>query len=258
MDPLPLNDGHSIPRIGLGTWPMSDREAASAVRTALSVGYRLVDTATMYRNESGVGEGVRSSGVPRSEITVTTKLDADDQGYDKTLRAFEASAKRLRLDLVDLYLIHWPHPERSLYVESWRAFVQLRDNGRVRSIGVSNFSPAQIERVIDATGVTPAVNQVELYPGQSQRELRAYHARYQIVTEAYSPLGRGSALRSAVVERLASKYGRTAAQVILRWHIEIGTVPIPKSSNATRIRENVGVFDFALDPADTKALDSRG
>ncbi|HEU4996568.1 MAG TPA: aldo/keto reductase [Gemmatimonadaceae bacterium] len=230
MDPLPLNDGHSIPRIGLGTWPMSDREARSAVGTALSVGYRLIDTATMYGNEAGVGEGVRSSGISRSAIVVTTKLDADDQGYDKTLRAFDGSVKRLGMDVVDLYLIHWPHPERDLYVESWRAFVKLRDDGRVRSIGVSNFSPTQIERVVDATGVTPAVNQVELYPGQPQRELREYHSRYKIVTEAYSPLGQGAVLRSAVVKRLATKYNR----------------------------ENFGVFDFKLDPADSEALASAG
>lgn len=249
-----LNDGQTIPPIGFGTWPLSNAEAEVAVATALEAGYRLIDTASTYGNESGVGRAIRASALPRAEIVVTSKLDGGDHGYDAALRAFDASAKRLGLDTIDLYLIHWPLPEKNLYVESWKALVALHREGRARSIGVSNFDPHQIERMIEATSVVPAVNQVELNPKLQQATLRAFHAGKHIVTEAYSPLGRGDLLSDRVIAALAEKHERTPAQIVLRWCLELGIVAIPKSGTADRIRENVDVFNFALDANDLAAI----
>jgi 2,5-diketo-D-gluconate reductase A len=251
---IELNDGQTIPPIGLGTWPLSDAEAERAVGAALAAGYRLIDTASVYGNEAGVGRAIRASGVPRAEIVVTSKLDGADHGFDATLRAFEASLGRLGLDTLDLYLIHWPLPENNLYVDSWKAFLELHRDGRVRSIGVSNFEPSQIERIADATGVLPSVNQVELNPQLQQAGLRAFHDAKHIVTEAYSPLGRGELLTNQVIVDLAKKHERTPAQIALRWCVELGIVPIPKSETPDRIVENFDVFNFALDTSDLAAI----
>lgn len=251
---LTLNDGHALPQVGYGTWPMSDAEAEPAVAEALRAGYRLIDTAAAYGNEAGVGRGLRASGVPREEVLITTKLRGPDHGYDSALRAFDASAKRLGVDYVDLYLIHWPLPMKDLYVDSWRAFVRLKEEGRVRSIGVSNFQPAHIERLEKETGVLPAANQIELHPDFSQAALRAWHARKGIAIESWSPLGRGELLHEPVLERLAARHGRTVAQVVLRWHVQLGLVTIPKSQDPARIRQNLALFDFALDADDLAAI----
>ncbi len=211
-----LNDGTTIPALGLGTWPMDDTQAEQAVRGALEAGYRLVDTATNYRNESGVGRGVAGSGVPREEIVVTTKLPGRHHGYDKTLASFEASRARLGLDHVDLYLIHWPLPRVDQYVDSWKAMIRLREDGLVRSIGVSNFTAEHIERLEKETGVLPAVNQIELHPFFPQDELRAFHAGKGILVESWSPLGRGTALlEDPVVASVAEAHGVTPGQVVL-------------------------------------------
>ncbi|WP_217236242.1 aldo/keto reductase [Streptomyces sp. AC555_RSS877] len=253
-----LNDGTTIPAIGLGTWPMDDTQAEQAVRGALEAGYRLVDTATNYRNESGVGRGVAGSGVPREEIVVTTKLPGRHHGYDKTLASFEASRARLGLDHVDLYLIHWPLPRVDQYVDSWKAMIRLREDGLVRSIGVSNFTAEHIERLEKETGVLPAVNQIELHPFFPQDELRAFHARKGILVESWSPLGRGTALlEDPVVASVAEAHGVTPGQVVLRWHVQLGALPIPKSADPERQRRNLDVFGFELDPAQMAAIADR-
>ncbi|MFC4120754.1 aldo/keto reductase [Nonomuraea zeae] len=242
-----LSDGRPMPRLGLGTWPMDDEEARQAVTHAVSLGYRLIDTAASYGNEAGVGAAVAEASVAREELFVTTKLRGSHHGYDAAMRGFEESRARLGLEYVDLYLIHWPLPGRDLYADTWRAFVHLREQGLARSIGVSNFTPEQIERVAGETGVWPAVNQVELHPGFAQRDLRAWHAEHGIVTESWSPLGRGrKLLGEPVVADLAAAHGRTPAQIVLRWHLQLGAVPIPKSADPERMRQNLEVFDFGL------------
>jgi 2,5-diketo-D-gluconate reductase A len=252
-----LNSGHEMPQVGFGVFKVPGDETERAVRTALEAGYRSVDTAAMYRNEQGVGRAIASSGIPRDHLFVTTKLNNDAHGFDAALQAFEASRSKLGLDYLDLYLIHWPLPARNMYAETWRALVRLRDEGVVRSIGVSNFQPAHLDRIIDATGVTPAVNQVELHPYLTQEPLRAYHADAGIVTEAWSPLAKGGRLLSdPTVTALAEKYGRTPAQIVLRWHLQVGNVVIPKSVTPERIRANFDLFGFELDPDDTAGIDS--
>lgn len=251
---IDLNDGHFIPTIGFGTWPLSDAEAERAVAFALDVGYRLIDTASIYGNERGIGRGVRASGVSREEIVITSKLDGDDQGYESTFRAFDASCLRLGVATIDLYLIHWPLPERGLYVDSWRAMVELQRDGVARSIGVSNFNERQIEDIIAATGVAPSVNQIELHPYGQQRWLRGFHEGKRIVTEAYSPLGRGEVLSDATIVSIAKKHERTPAQIVLRWCMQLGLVAIPKSATPQRIRENIDVFAFELDAEDLAAI----
>jgi 2,5-diketo-D-gluconate reductase A len=246
-----------MPQVGYGVFQIPPRETEEAVRTALDAGYRSLDTAAMYRNEEGVGRAIAASGLPREELFVTTKLNNDAHGFDAALQAFEASRGRLGLDYLDLYLIHWPLPARDKYVETWKALVHLRDEGRVRSIGVSNFQPAHLDRIIDATGVVPALNQVELHPYLAQPALRASHADLGIVTEAWSPLAKGGELLSdQTVTSLAEKYGRTPAQVVLRWHLQLGNVVIPKSVTPQRIRENLDLFDFELDPDDMAEIES--
>ncbi|XXF79679.1 aldo/keto reductase [Myxococcaceae bacterium GXIMD 01537] len=250
-----LNDGYAIPQLGFGTWPLTDDEAAVAVEAALKTGYRLIDTASRYGNEKGVGQGLRASGLPRAEYFVTTKVRGADHGYDSTLRAFDASARRLGVDYVDLYLIHWPLPGKGLYVETWRAFLKLKQEGRVRSVGVSNFEPEHIRRLVTETGVAPVVNQVELHPDFAQKALRADAAAQKIVIEAWSPLGRGGdLLKRDVITSLAKKHGKSPAQIILRWHIELGNVAIPKSQHPQRMHENLDVFDFRLDASDLAAI----
>ncbi|MEU6147956.1 aldo/keto reductase [Streptomyces sp. NPDC047081] len=253
-----LNDGTRLPAIGLGTWPMSDAEAERAVAEALGLGYRLVDTATNYRNEDGVGLGITRSGVPREEVVVTTKLPGRHHGYEDTLASFEESRRRLGLEYVDLYLIHWPLPRVDKYVDSWRAMIKLREDGLVRSIGVSNFTAEHIERLEKETGELPSVNQIELHPLFPQQELRDFHAAKGVVTESWSPLGRGSSLLDdPVIISIAEAFGVTPGQVVLRWHTQLGVVPIPKSSNAERQRQNLDIFGFELGPAQLQAVSDR-
>ncbi|MEU3842548.1 aldo/keto reductase [Streptomyces sp. NPDC028635] len=250
-----LNDGMVIPALGLGTWPMDDALAEQAVRDALALGYRLVDTAANYGNETGVGRGIAGSDVPREDVVVTTKLPGRHHGYEETLASFEESRRRLGLDHVDLYLIHWPLPRVDKYVDSWRAMIKLREDGLVRSIGVSNFTPEHIARLHKETGVLPSVNQVELHPLFPQRELRAFNAERNIVTESWSPLGRGShLLDDPRIAGIARKYGVSPGQVVLRWHVQLGALPIPKSADHERRRDNLDVFGFELDAEEMEAV----
>ena len=251
---LLLNDGSRMPQLGLGTWQIPEEKTATAVSTALAAGYRLIDTASIYGNETGVGDGILLSCVPREEIFVTTKLWNSFQGHDEVLRACDESLRRLRLDYVDLYLIHWPMPRQDRYVESWRALITLKNEGRVRSIGVSNFQIPHLQRLMAETGVIPSVNQIELHPYFQQRFLRLFHARHKIVTESWSPLGQGRVLRNEQVLRIAQKHQRTAAQVVLRWHLDNCMVAIPKSVSPERIRNNFNAFDFQLDAEDMTLL----
>lgn len=251
---LSLHDGARIPQVGLGVWQTPDNEAAPAVKAALDAGYRHVDTAAVYENEQGVGEGIRQSGLPRSDIFLTTKLWNTDQGYEQTLKAFEASLKRLGTDYVDLYLIHWPSAHRGLFVDTWKALVTLKEEGRAKSIGVSNFYPEHIEKIVAETGVVPVINQIELHPDFQQRETRAFHEKHKIATQSWSPLGQGKLLGHPVIAEIAQRLGRTPAQVIIRWHIENGLVVIPKSVTPSRIVENFKVFDFKLSAEDLDRL----
>jgi len=251
---ITLNDGARIPQVGLGVWQTPNDEAAPAVKAALDAGYRHVDTAAVYENEEGVGEGIRQSGLARSDIFLTTKLWNNDQGYEHTLKAFEASLTRLGTDYVDLYLIHWPSAHRGLFVDTWKALVKLKEEGRAKSIGVSNFYPEHIEKIVAETGVTPVINQIELHPDFQQRETRAFHEKHKIATQSWSPLGQGKLLGHPVIAEIAQKLGRTPAQVIIRWHIDNGLVVIPKSVTPSRIVENFKVFDFQLSPEDLQKL----
>jgi 2,5-diketo-D-gluconate reductase A len=253
---ITFNDGKSIPQIGLGVWQTPDDIAAPTVRHALETGYRHIDTAAIYENEKGVGEGIRTSGVPRNEIFLTTKLWNSDQGYDTTLKAIERSLRRLGTDYVDLYLIHWPAPRKDLYADTWKALVRLRQEGLAHSIGVSNFCPEHLERIIGATAFTPALNQVELHPDFQQKTLRAAHEKHGIKTQSWSPLGQGKLLDHPTIVAIARKHSKTPAQVIIRWHIENGLIVIPKSITPSRIEENFKVFDFALGADDMAALDA--
>jgi diketogulonate reductase-like aldo/keto reductase len=249
-----LSDGVEMPELGLGTWPLDDRQVFAAVSSALGLGYRLIDTAAQYGNEVGVGRAIASSEAPREEVFVTTKLRGSEHGYEQALAGFEESRGRLGLDYVDLFLIHWPIPSRDLYVETWKAFVHLHDEGLVRSIGVSNFTAAQIERLVAETGVWPVLNQVELNPYFSQPQLRAWHEQHGITTEAWSPLGKGGDLDDAVIGRLARAHERSAAQIVLRWHVQLGNVTVPKSSHRERMASNIEIFDFALADDEMSAL----
>jgi len=253
---LDLNDGASIPQLGLGVWQASNEAAADAVEAAVRAGYRHVDTAAMYGNEAGVGAGVRRSGEPREAVFVTTKIWNADQGYDRALRALDESLGRLGMDYVDLLLIHWPSPGRGLYVDTWRALIRAREDGRARSIGVSNFDAEELDRIIDETGVRPVLNQIEAHPRFQQRRLREVNLERGLRTEAWSPLGQGRLLADPLIARLARKHARTPAQVIIRWHIDSGLIVIPKSVNPRRIVENHDVFGFQLDDEDMAAIAS--
>ena len=241
-----LGDGNTMPRLGFGVFQVAPEETVEAVGHALRTGYRAVDTAMAYGNEREVGEAIGGSEVGREDVFVTTKLWNAHHGSRSAHRAFDQSLDRLGFDYLDLYLIHWPAPGRGLYVETWEALVEL-DSGRVRSIGVSNFEIEHLERIIDATGVVPAVNQVELHPRLQQAELRRFHAEHGIVTEAWSPIAKGRVLDDPVITRLASSYRKTPAQIVLRWHLQLGNVVIPKSARPERIDENFQIFDFTLD-----------
>ena len=257
-----LNNGVEMPQLGFGVFLVPPDEVVDPVRAALDAGYRLIDTATLYGNEEGVGRAIADCDVPRDEIFVTTKVWNSDHGYDRTLQAFDHSLKLLGLETLDLYLIHWPTPARDLYVDTWRALERIYGDGRARAIGVSNFHVPHLERVLTEGTVVPAINQVELHPGLPQDDLRAFNERHAITTEAWSPLGRGAGLLDRdSVRAIASSHGKSPAQVVLRWHIQLGIVAIPKSVRAERIRENIDILDFELtrdEMALLSALDGPG
>lgn len=247
-----LNNEIAIPQLGLGVWQARGHEVVDAVKTAIEAGYRLIDTAAVYGNEDGVGQAIRESTVLRKELFVTTKLWNSDQGYDNTHKAFEASLKRLGLDYVDLYLIHWPVPQQNKYSETWQAMEEIHRSGRAKAIGVCNFHIEHLEKLLANTGIVPAVNQVELHPKLQQQELRHYCSEKGIKVESWSPIGGagGDLLDDATINEIAQKHGKSPAQVIIRWHIQLGLIVIPKSVHAERIRQNADVFDFELDDDD--------
>jgi len=247
-----LNDGAVMPQFGLGVFQTPPDATEEVVKLAVDEGYRLVDTASMYRNEDGVGRAL----LGRTDVFVTTKLGNSDHGFDQSLRAFDESIRRLRRDRLDLYLIHWPRPRVNRYVDSWKAFVRLQKDGRVRSIGVSNFNRDHLERIIGETGVTPAVNQIELHPRFQQRALRALHDEKGIKTESWSPLGRGGLLGEPAIVAIAAKHRKTPAQVVIRWHLDSGLIAIPKTVRLERLKENIGALDFKLDGDDMRRIES--
>lgn len=249
-----LRDGTTIDQLGLGVYKVPEEETENVVTTALEVGYRLIDTASMYDNEAAVGRAIRHSGIAREEISVATKFWLEDLGYDNTLRAFERSLEAMGLDYIDRYLIHWPAPERNLFVESWAAMLALKNDGAVRSIGVCNFHPEHLERLISASGVAPAINQVEMHPWLTQEPLRAFHQDHGIVTQAWSPLARGQILDEATLVALAAHYGRSVSQIVLRWHIQRGDAVVAKSVRRERLAENLQVFDFELTAEHMRAI----
>lgn len=255
VPPIILNNGVEMPQLGYGVWQVPDDEAERAVATALEAGYRSIDTAAIYGNEEGTGKAVAGSGIARKDLFVTTKLWNSDQGYDATMRAFDTSLEKLGLEYIDLYLIHWPLPSRGKYIDTFKAFEKIYADGRAKAIGVSNFYPEHLEKLIDATSVIPAVNQIELHPHLQQHAAREYHAEQGIATEAWSPLGQGRGLLEVpAIIAIAQKHGRTPAQIVLRWHLQLGNVVIPKSVTPSRIKENIEVFDFSLDTEDLAAI----
>ena len=244
---LTFHEGHRAPQLGLGTWRVSEADVVPAIQAAVEAGYRSIDTAAIYGNEAAVGRGIAQCGVAREDLCVATKVWNDRHGHDSTKLAFQESLDRLGLDYVDLYLIHWPAPMNKLYLETWEALIQLRDEGRARSIGVCNFQVGHLQKLLDSTGVLPVVNQIELHPYFQQTELRAYHADHDIITEAWSPLGQGQALADPAILELAHRLQASPAQVILRWHVQMGHMVIPKSIHAERIQENFNLSNLHLD-----------
>lgn len=242
-----LNDGNRMPQLGFGMWKIGDSEAPTLVGQAIEIGYRSIDSAQIYENEAGLGEALKLSPVKREELFITTKIWNSEQGFETTMRSFEVSMKKLGLEYLDLLLIHWPSAFRNLYSETWKALVELQKQKRVRSIGVSNFMPANLDRIIQDSGVVPAINQIELHPRFQQKELQGIHKKYGIQTEAWSPLGQGSLLSDSTLLKIGKKYNKSSAQIILRWHLQKNFVVIPKSSNPARIAQNFQLFDFELD-----------
>lgn len=256
---IQLNNGVLMPQFGLGVWQAKDGlEVESAVLAAIAAGYRLIDTAAVYGNEIGVGNAIRASGVPREELFITTKLWNADQGYDSTLKAFELSLDKLQLDYVDLYLIHWPVPALDLYTETWQAFEELYKQGRIKAIGVSNFQPSHLDKLLSMATVKPAVNQVELHPHFPQVELRDYAKQHGIAIESWSPIGgKGSSLlEEQLLVDLGQMYGKSPAQIVIRWHLQNGLIVIPKSVHQNRIEENINVFDFELSKEDMVSIEA--
>ena len=252
---LTFNDGNTIPQLGYGVWQVEDDVAEKVVVQAFEAGFRHIDTAKIYGNEAGVGRAIERSGLNPEEIFITTKLWNADQGYESTLKAFEESLERLGLETLDLYLIHWMQPKQDKYVDTWKALIELQKQGRVKTIGVSNFTKEGLQRLIDETGVVPAINQVELHPFFNQAELREFNASKGILTQAWSPLGQGGELlESPVISEIANKHDATAAQVVIAWHLAIGNVVIPKSVTESRIRENYAALDVTLDATDIQAI----
>jgi 2,5-diketo-D-gluconate reductase A len=253
---LTLNNGVTIPQIGLGTSPLTDDEVERAIVTATGLGYRHIDTAAKYENEVGVGRGIRRSGIDRSELFVTTKLDGGYQGEDRAIAGLDAALKRLDLDYVDLLLIHWPLPAKGEFVSTWRTFEKLLEQGKTRAIGVSNFKPGHLQTLLDQTSVVPAVNQIQLSPQIPREEQRRFNAEHGIITEAYSPISAGNELlASPLLAQIGDVHGKSPAQVVLRWHVQLGNVAIPKSTSAERLAQNLDVFDFELSDAELLALD---
>ncbi|WP_111558504.1 aldo/keto reductase [Paracoccus sediminilitoris] len=252
---MTLNDGHKMPQLGTGIWQIDDAKTPEVVAQALKTGYRLIDGAAAYKNERGMGEGIRASGVPRDQIFVTSKLWNDAQGYDQALRAFDQTMTRTGLEKLDLFLIHWPLPRLDAYVDTWKALIRLREEGRVTSIGVANFHEDHLKRLIDETGVTPALNQIELHPSLAQTKMRAVNKRLGIVTQSWTPLGRGDSFDAPAVTQIAERLDRSPAQVILRWHIQHGLSVIPKSEHADRLAQNFAALEFELTADDMAALD---
>jgi len=259
LPPHTLNDGAVLPAVGFGTYPLRGADGVDAVVGALQAGYRLLDSAVNYENESEVGEALRRSGVPRDEVVVTTKLPGRAHAYDEAVASVRGSLGRLGLDRIDLQLIHWPNPSVGLYTEAWRALVDLQRDGLIRSIGVSNFTPAHLERIVEETGVVPAVNQVELHPWFPQAELRAVHARMGVLTESWSPLGKASApFAEPAVTGAAQRHGVTPAQVVLRWQVQLGAVPLPKSATRSRQEQNLDLAGFSLTDEEVAAITGLG
>ncbi len=253
---IALAQGAALPAIGLGTWPMVGQECATAVRTALGIGYRLIDTAENYRNEAAVGRGLRESGVPREEVFLTTKFNREWHSADGARQAAEASLARLGVDYLDLLLIHWPNPDQDSYVDAFAGMLELRQAGVVRAVGVSNFKPAHLQRLLAETGQLPEVNQINLNPYAARPASVAFHAAHGIVTESWSPIKPSAMLADPVITGIAASHGRTPAQVVLRWHVQHGYVPIPKSTSPQRQQDNLAVFDFELDPDELAAIDA--
>lgn len=251
---LTLNDGHRMPQLGFGMFEVPQEKAAGVVQEGLKAGYRLIDGAAIYGNEEQLGDGLRRSDMPREEVFVTSKIWNADQGYDATSRALDQSLGRIGTEYLDLVLIHWPCPAQDLYVDTWRALIAARADGRARSIGVSNFLPEHIDRIVDETGEAPAVNQIELHPEFQQRDARAAHEKRGIVTQDWTPLGRGGAFDAEPVQNAARRTGKSPAQVILRWHIQIGSAVIPRSTRSEGLAENIDLFDFELSPDEMEAI----
>lgn len=251
---LKLNDGSTIPQIGLGVWQVDPDITARVVRWGIEAGYRLIDTAEGYRNEEGVGEAIRAAGVPRNELFITSKLRNGAHQRDAALRAFDDTMQKLGIDRIDLFLIHWPVPAQNKYVEAWKTLVELKQAGRIKSVGVSNFNQDHLERIIGETGVTPVVNQIELHPRFQQRDKRDFHKKHNIHIESWSPLGSGRLLSDPTLEKLAKKHGKSVAQVIIRWHLQEGLIVIPKSIHQERIAGNFDVFGFELDADDMQTI----
>lgn len=249
-----LNDGNSMPQLGLGVWQVDPAITARVVTDGIRAGYRSIDTAEGYDNEEGVGQAIRQAGVPRSELFITSKLRNGGHARDLALRSFDETMRKLGIDQLDLFLIHWPVPSQGRYVEAWKALVELRNQGRIRSIGVSNFNQDHLERIIGETGVTPVVNQIELHPMFQQRDKREFHKARDIVIESWSPLGSGRALNNPTIGAIASKHGKSIAQVIILWHLQQGLIVIPKSTHKDRIEENFSVFDFELEMDDQSRI----
>lgn len=251
---ITLRDGNSIPQLGLGVWQVPPEITARVVADGIRAGYRSIDTAEGYNNEEGVGQAVAETEVPRAELFITSKLRNGGHARDDAMRSFDETMRKLRLEQLDLFLIHWPLPSQGKYVEAWKALVQLQQEGRIRSIGVSNFNQDHLERIIGETGVTPVVNQIELHPSFQQQDKRAYLAQHDIKIESWSPLGSGRALGNPVLGEIAQKHGKTVAQVIIRWHLQEGLIVIPKSTHRERMEENIAVFDFELDAEDMQRI----
>ncbi|WP_042280861.1 aldo/keto reductase [Nocardiopsis alba] len=252
---ITLNNGLRMPQLGFGVWKVPEESVTEVVLEAFAAGYRSIDTAAAYGNEKGVGEALRRSGLERGDMFVTSKLANPDQGYDSTLRAFDASLERLGLEVIDLYLVHWPLPRRDLYVSTWKALERLYAEGRARAIGVCNFQPTHLERVMEEGGIAPMVNQIEMHPRLAQKDMREFDAAHNIVTEAWSPLGQGRLLDEDVIVEIAEEHEKTPAQVILRWHMQLGNVAIPKSVTPERIRTNFEIFDFELSDEEMGRID---
>jgi len=251
---IALNDGNSIPQLGFGVWQVPVEETARVVRQAIEAGYTSIDTAQGYDNEEGVGQGIRDAGADRRKLFITSKLRTRDQPFDAAIKSFEGSLERLGLDYLDMFLIHWPVPKHEMYPDAWKAFIRLQQEGRVKSIGVSNFLPAHIERILQETGVKPVINQIEVHPEYQQLEVRNFHKRHDIAIESYSPLGSGAVLDNPVIGEIAKKHGKSPAQAILRWHLQQGLIVIPKSTHKVWIEENIAVFDFELDADDMQKI----